>query len=142
MLVFIRLLPESVTQNELRKFVDRAIHSPWSNLFFRSSKIHTAEIRKISSSTNHSVEYHGIVDIEPAKAAVKAIQKLNRTVLRGKEVEVRKYYQRSELRDRRTGTEDALPFEERRKQDRRREAMVAERVLISGRLEPGYSKSA
>ena len=139
MLVFIRLLPESVTQTELRKFVDRVLRPHWSNLFFPSSRIRSTEIRKFSNSTKHSVEYHGIVDIEPAKAAVRAIRKLNRTLLKGKEVEVRKYYQRSVLRDRRTGKAEDVPADERRRQDRRREAMRTERVLISGRLAPGYS---
>lgn len=139
MLVFIRLLPESVTQSDLRKFVSRAMRSYWSSLFFPSSRIRSTEIRKCSNSTNHSVEYHGIVDIEPAKAAVKAIRKLNRRSLKGKEVEVRKYYQRSALRDRRIDDAEDIPTGERRRQDRRRQAMHIERVPISGRLAPRYS---
>lgn len=142
MLVFIRLLPESVTQNDLRKFVGKAIRSPWQSLFFPSSRICSTEIRKLSNIMNHSVEYHGLVDIEPAKAAVKVIRKLNRTPLKGKEVEVRKYYQRSVLRDRR-GEKAAGPYsDDRRRQDRRREAMLAERVSMSGPLETSYSQAS
>lgn len=140
MLVFIRLLPESVTQNDLRKFVDKAVRSHWPSLFLSSSRIRSTEIRKFSNSTNRSVEYHGIVDIEPAKVAVKAIRKLNRTPLKGKEVEVRKYYQRSALRDRRAGTEEGFSSDDRRRQDRRREAMLMERVSVSGPLEASYSQ--
>lgn len=139
MLIFIRLLPESVTQNDLRKFVDKAMRPHWSNLFFPSSRIRSTEIRKFTNSQNHSVEYHGIVDIEPAKAAVRVIRKLNRTPLKGKEVEVRKYYQRSALRDRRDEKAQAFASDERRRRDRRREAMAMERVAISGQLlAPGH----
>jgi len=101
MLIFIRLLPESVTQGELRRFVEKAIHSPWRNLFLARSKIRMAEIRKLVNRATGSVEYHGLVDIEPAKGAVTAIRKLHLTPLKGKTVEVRKYYKRSPLRDRR-----------------------------------------
>ena len=140
MLVFIRLLPESVTQNDLLQFVSKAVRSPWQNLLLPSPRIHSIEIRKLSSSTNHTVEYHGIVDIKPAKAAVKAIRKLNRTPLKGKEVEVRKFYQRSALRDRRVKTDDP-PVDERRKRDRRREGMITERVSITGPIEISYSRT-
>lgn len=141
MLVFIRLLPESVTQNDLLQFVGKAVRSPMQSLFSPSHRIHSIEIRKLSSSTNHTVEFHGIVDIEPAKAAVKAIRKLNRTSLKGKEVEVRKFYQRSALRDRRINQVNGAPSDDRRKRDRRREGMIAERVSISGPIEISYART-
>ncbi len=142
MLIFIRLLPESVTQGELRKFVEKAMHSPWRSLFFSHSKIHTAEIRKLVNRATGSVEYHGIVDIEPAKGAVAAIRRLDRTPLRGKTVEVRKYYQRSPLRDRRGGEAAGESSDNRRKRDRRRPNLVAESVTISGPLRPGRLKAS
>jgi hypothetical protein len=139
-LVFIRLLPESVTQNELRRFVSNGLRSRWLIAFPVSGKIRSVEIRKFTNGTSRSVEYHGIVDIEPAKAAVKAIRKLNRTLLKGKEVEVRKYYQRSVLRDRRIAMGARTPSDERRKRDRRRGSMVMERVSVSGHyLAPSYA---
>ena len=136
MLIFIRLLPESVTQGELRRFVEKAIHSPWRSLFFARSKIRMAEIRKLVNRATGSVEYHGLVDVEPAKGAVTAIRKLHLTPLKGKTVEVRKYYKRSPLRDRREqGNEEVS--ENRRKRDRRRPNLVAESVTISGPLRAG-----
>lgn len=139
-LVFIRLLPEAVTQSDLRKFVRNAIRPSWLNPFAPQSRIHSTEIRKLSNHATLSVEYHGVVEIESAKAAVAAINKLNRTSLKGKEVEVRKYFQRSPQRDRREGVTESSPVN-RRKQDRRREAMTAERVVRSGPLELGPIKT-
>jgi hypothetical protein len=138
MLVFIRLLPEAVTQNDLRKFVGKAIRSSWLHWLFPQARIHSTEIRKFANGQNHSVEYHAIVDIEPAKAAVAAIRKLNRTPLKGKQVEVRKYYHRSLLRDRRKALqEDAQEGDERRRRDRRRESLEVERVGVSGTWQGG-----
>jgi RNA recognition motif-containing protein len=143
MLIFIRLLPESVTQGELRRFVEKAIHSPWRNLFLARSKIRMAEIRKLVNRATGSVEYHGLVDIEPAKGAVTAIRKLHLTPLKGKTVEVRKYYKRSPLRDRRErGNKNEAVFENRRKRDRRRQNLVAESVTISGPLRAGRLKAS
>ena len=142
MLIFIRLLPEAVTQGELRRFVEKAVHSPWRILFFYRCKIQMAEIRKLVNRATGSVEYHGVVDIEPAKGAAMAIRKLNLTPLKGKTVEVRKYYKRSSLRDRR---ESGVPEEasaNRRKRDRRRQNVVAESVTISGPLRPGRLKAS
>jgi hypothetical protein len=142
MLIFIRLLPESVTQGELRRFVEKAIHSPWSGLFFARCKIRMAEIRKLVNRATGSVEYHGVVDVEPAKGAAKAIRKLNLTPLKGKAVEVRKYYKRSPLRDRREGGSLEAASANRRQRDRRRPNLVAESVTISGPLRAGRLKAS
>jgi len=139
-LVFIRLLPESVTQSDLRKFVRNALRPSWLNPFSSQSRIQATEIRKLCNRATLSVEYHGVVEIESAKAAVAAIHKLNRTSLKGKVVEVRKYFQRSLQRDRREGVPELLSAN-RRKQDRRREGMTVERVARSGPLEIGQVKT-
>lgn len=138
MLVFIRLLPESVTQSDLRKFVGRTIRSSWLHWLLPQARIHSTEIRKFTNEQTRSIEYHAVVDIEPAKAAMAAIRKLNHTPLKGKEVEVRKYFHRSPLRDRREAlqTEDAQT-DERRRRDRRRESLRVERVSISGAWQIG-----
>jgi hypothetical protein len=139
-LIFIRLLPEAVTQGELRRFVEKAINSRWRSLLATRSKIHKAEIRKLVNQTTGSVEYHGLVDIEPAKRALAAIHKLNHAPLKGKTVEVRKYYQRSPLRDRREGFGSDAAADNRRKRDRRRANLLAESVTISGPLRAGRLK--
>lgn len=141
MLIFIRLLPESITHTDLRRFADKAIQSTWLNLFHPPIQINSIEIRKITNTQTHSAEYHGVIDIEPAKMAAKAIRKLHRTPLKRKEVEVRKFFQRSTLRDRRRQTQSqvAPTIEERRRQDRRRPGLVTEQVSVSGRLGTPYS---
>jgi len=141
MLVFIRLLPETVTQNDLRRFISQALKPSWLTLLAPQGRIKSTEIRKTTYGQPLSVEYHGIVDIEPAKAAMAVIHKLNRTALKGRDVEVRKYYHRSPLRDRRIalrGMTDA-PAGERRHQDRRRSHMITERVHTAGPLQSGQA---
>ena len=142
MLVFIRLLPEAVTQSDLRKFVGRAIRSSWLHWFLPQARIHSTEIRRFTNNQTRSVEYHAVVDIEPAKAAMAAIRKLNRTPLKGKEVEVRKFYRRSQLRDRRAEPRTASAQEERRRHDRRRQSLREERVSISGAWQTGSLQGA
>jgi hypothetical protein len=100
-----------------------------------------AEIRKLVNRATGSVEYHGLVDIEPAKGAVTAIRKLHLTPLKGKTVEVRKYYKRSPLRDRRERGDEGVA-ENRRKRDRRRPNLMAESVTISGPLRAGRLKAS
>ncbi|MGD8930934.1 MAG: hypothetical protein PVI52_00090 [Chromatiales bacterium] len=101
-----------------------------------------AEIRKLVNRATGSVEYHGVVDIEPAKGAVRAIRKLNLTPLKGKTVEVRKYYKRSPLRDRREGGSQEATSANRRKRDRRRPNLAEESVTISGPLRAGRLKAS
>jgi hypothetical protein len=137
--IFVRLLPEAVSQSDLRHFVSEGLHPNWFG-FSANGQILAMEIRKLTNRETFSTEYHGIVDIEPAKAAMHAIQKLNRHSLRGKDVEVRKFYQRSALRDRRQHQEGEGISEERRKKDRRRDNMLEERVHRSGALGIGYLK--
>ncbi|MEN8166753.1 MAG: hypothetical protein ABFR65_04645 [Pseudomonadota bacterium] len=142
MLIFIRLLPESVSQSNLREFVDQALSPPWWRLFSLQSSIHSTEIRKLTNGETYSIEYHGIVGIEPAMGAATAVRRLHRTLLKGKRVEVRKYYQRSPLRDRRVGRRRVSLLDECRKQDRRRKVMLTEWVSISGPFRAGHPRTA
>lgn len=142
MLIFIRLLPELVSQSNLRQFVDKALCPPWWRLLSPQSSIHSTEIRKLTNGETYSIEYHGIVDIEPAMGAVATIRKLHRALLKGKRVDVRKYYQRSPLRDRRKERQRVSLFDDCRKQDRRRKVMLTEWVTISGPFRVGNLRSA
>lgn len=144
MLLFIRLLPESTTEHELRQFVHRAVYSPWLRLIGPPSRVSSVQIIRICNPEIDSVEYHGIVGVEPAKTALSVIKKLDERELRGKKVTVRKYFSRSARRDRRLQRPEVrfLAIFNRRKKNRRRLNLAIERVRISGLLQSGDAAGA
>jgi RNA recognition motif-containing protein len=134
MLIFIRVLPESVTRDDLYQFASRAVRSPWSRMFGQRGRIKGVDILKITDQERGSVAYHGLVDIEPAKSAMIAIKRLDGSEINGKRVLVRKYYTRSRYRDRRGQMPQpaALTILNRRLKDRRRPQLSKEMVHVSG----------
>jgi len=138
MLIFFRLIPDSITEKVLRRFVRDALCSPWRRLFRRWGNIRSIRIIKITNQETFSIEYHGLVDVEPARLADAAIKRLNRTELGVRAVQVRKFHKRSGYRDRRTQDSrmEGLAIQNRRKRDRRRDSLSTERVYVSGALLP------
>lgn len=122
MFLFVRRLPENVTSSELSRFVSSATSGWWHKLpFVNKPVVEKCEIIRIEDLEKESVEFHGLVLIQPAKVAVAIAKKLNGSKLHGKTMEVRKYFRRSPYKDRRRRHIDLeqLPTE-RRGQDRRR----------------------
>jgi len=123
MYIFVRRIPEGVSRRELTRFVDKATSSFWRRLpFVTHPQVEKCEILRIEDLETHSVEYHGLISVQPAKAALSLINRLNGERLHGKAVEVRKYYRRSSYKDRRRryADGDELSFDDRRHKDRRR----------------------
>ena len=139
MLVFIRMIPKSVTCNELSHFVHRGVDSLRTRFLGKQGSVDSVSIKRFTNQETQSVEYHGIVNIEPAASAQAAIRRLNRTTLKGVPVEVRKFYQRSPMRDRRRNQSDmdAASFENLRKGDRRRNLLDIDPVYRSGAVKAG-----
>jgi hypothetical protein len=133
------MLPVGVSEEELHQFVRQALRSPWARLFGRGARIKTTNILKITDQETRSVEYHGVVDIEPVKSALMAAKRLRRLKFRGRELEVRPYHYRSrngEQRGQKPLMED-LSIHNRRLTDRRRARLQKERVPVVGELHPG-----
>jgi len=139
MLIFFRLIPDSVTEKDLRRFVRNALCSPWRRLLRRWGNIRSIRIIKITNQETFSIEYHGLVDVEPARLADAAIKKLDRMELGGRPVQVRKFHKRSGYRDRRRQDPgmEGLAIHNRRIKDRRRATLSTEGVYIAGALFPG-----
>ena len=134
MLVFIRMLPESVTVDDLAQLVDKAMQRPWSGLFRNRGSYSKLQILQITDQHKKSSEFHGLVEIEPAEAALDAIKRLNSARLKGQQLEVRRYFRRSPYLDRRgqmPGKEE-LKFMDRRMSDRRRPHLEIKSVDIAG----------
>ncbi len=139
MLVFIRFLPKSVTIGDLRHFVNNSVRSFWSRHFGRQGTITGILIIKVTNPKTHSIEYHGMVNIQPIKSAQAAIRNLNWTILKGVPVEVREFFHRSPLLDRRKGQSDIEheSFNDLRKRDRRRSHLSLEPVAVSESIKAG-----
>lgn len=125
--VFIRRVPNSTTRLDLLRFINSALKPKWSHLQFSSlGEIKACDICQINNSDNGREEFHGLVRIEPANAALAVIEKLNGECINSQQVQVRKFYHRSTSRDPRS--EDDTPaqsvMKDKRDQDRRRPHLV------------------
>jgi RNA recognition motif-containing protein len=139
--IFIRRLPESVTRLDLIHFVSAALRPQWS-IFRRGDDLQQidCEIFQVTSVDNQTAEYHGIAHFNDPTEAMAVIERLNGRQLKGKRMEVRKYFHRSALRDRRRHPFDRLPggdIVEKRQADRRRDQLLIE-PLHAGITRPQF----
>jgi len=100
-MLFLRRLPEGVTCKELKQFIQTTVRELDSRPFPLKAAVCNCSIVCISDSESGTREYHGLVEVQPAKAAIDAIALLNGRELRGQKIEVRRYQHRSPLRDQR-----------------------------------------
>lgn len=121
-MLFLRNLPPNVSRRDLKAFVLAELRragvrgSPLLQLCTNCS------ILRIVDPARDSVEYHGLVEVQPARIAMQAIEALNGQRLGGTPIEVRRYRQRSPWGERRSRTEVpgggavvAQPLRERRR---------------------------
>ena len=128
MKIFIRNLPSSTTQRELRIFAEQLLSPKWYTPFAVKGKILNCEVRKVKDQESGEIQYYGLMEIKPFKAAQMAIKKLNGQTLKGRRIEARKWHDRSYQADRRDryrrNTWD--PSKERRSNERRRSQLEVE----------------
>ena len=101
----------------------------------QAPKIEKCRIIKILDDDTGGEEYIATINVTPEKAALKAIQRLNRTQLRGRIVEVRQFRYRSSRNDPRRGRYPVAAEHDRRDADRRRPHLRFERVQAPARVE-------
>ena len=101
MLLFIERIPRSATEKEIRQFVRQAISPKWFQNFIPTTKLSGCDIISIEDRDSRRIERHAIVDVKPDKTGLAVIERLNKTLFKGRHVEVRKYFHRSSLRDHR-----------------------------------------
>jgi hypothetical protein len=100
-MLFVRGLPEDVSGKELKHFIQTAVRELDSRPFSLKATVCNCNIVCVSDREDDSRNYHGLVEVQPAKAAIDAIGALNGRELRGHKIEVRRYQHRSPLRDQR-----------------------------------------
>lgn len=123
-MLFLSRLPHGVTRKELKAFVQSALHGDTRLPFARTTAVCNCSILRITDPTNGSSELHGLVEVQPAKAAMQAIEELNGKELKGTPIEVRRYHHRSPLRDRRTPGAPVQEAEKRAGERRRKDLRI------------------
>jgi len=136
MQVIICSLPDLTTEQEIRRLVLSAVCSPLQRLLRRHNKVTYIDVIEIMDENHHSTEYHAIIGFEQPDVAELAIRKLNGSVFKNQQIEVRQYQNRSGHRDRRGQFAElpnyALAIHDRRRAERRRSKLIQKRVGISG----------
>lgn len=101
MKIFIRNIQDSTSHHTLRRFAEQLISPRWYTPFAVKGRVVSCVVQKIKDMDSGEIEYHGLLDIQPFKAAQLAIEKLNGAKLGGHYIEARQWHVRSYLADRR-----------------------------------------
>jgi len=113
MILFLRNIPAQTRISDIAEFVTPALRGGW---FKRRGTIIKTEILTLHDKRVNAYEFHGLVEIEPERAAQLAIKKLNGRSLNGKIITVREYRIR-------TWHNDPLDPRERLRNNRRRKEL-------------------
>ncbi len=127
MLLFIKDISKFSSTKDFAKFIGSARGRVGKLFpFINSYSFEKCEILRIEDKLKGTMEYHGVLTVEPDKTCQTLINRLNGAVFLGKRVEVRPFIKRATYKDRRRLYADLelLP-EERRRQDRRRRFLVS-----------------
>ena len=119
MMVLLKNIPIGTNHNEIKSFIQPAMNG---GLLKAKGNLSKLEILALNDKNTKQVEYHAVAQIEPEKAALRAIQTLNGLTLRGKPITVRQFHVRDPKNDRRREShgESSIHKEKRVNPDRRR----------------------
>lgn len=124
MKLFIRCHGEAFDRDTLTDFVDRGLRGPWYKGFRARGEVVACRIVRVMDLAGRRVEYHGLVEVRPARIGWYLIQRLQGRPLQGRPVQVRKWFERSAqgMDRRQLGGLAVLPAERERRRvaDRRR----------------------
>jgi RNA recognition motif-containing protein len=128
MKIFVRGLPKEISPKTLRTFAETILTPAWYQPLRRRINIKSCVVLKMKDLDQGVTEFHGLMEITPYKAGIEAINLLNRQSFQGRLLEVRRWYERSDLNDRRTFLKSSakVPNSEKRSDDRRRVSLVIE----------------
>lgn len=76
-MIFIRDLPANLTPKELKAFVLTGVRAAPAGFAAGKGTIASCTILRMSDPKSGAEEYHGLVEVQPAKAAIHAISELN-----------------------------------------------------------------
>jgi RNA recognition motif-containing protein len=143
--LFIKGLPESATQADIESLFERLGSPRWRVRLTGQGGVCSCDIVRIVNRESELIEYHAMVEIQPAKLALRAIRELNGALVHGQRIELHRYHHRSPIRDRRRQsfeeevTKNFLqPGDNRRSLERRRRNLridlvhTADKARLSG----------
>jgi len=99
--LFIKGLPESTTQGDIKALFDRLSSPRWRIRLTGPAGLCSCDIVRITSRESGQAEYHAMAEVQPAKLALRAIRELNGALVHGQRIELHRYHHRSPIRDRR-----------------------------------------
>ncbi len=128
MKIFVRGLPTEISPVSLHAFAKTILTPAWYQPFRQKIQIKRCVVLKIKDLELHTTEYHGLIQVAPYKAAIEAIERLNLQKFHGRLLAARKWYDRSDLNERRRALRaEEGPFaDDRRGAERRRPQLVVE----------------
>jgi hypothetical protein len=119
MLIFLARIQPNTTKQDIVNFISPGLKGC---LFGPKGILKNIEIMVLRDSRTNTTEYHAIVLVEPDKAALRVIHRLNRKKLKDKPINVRKYHIQNRSNDPRLENQYPTPkiIKERRLSERRR----------------------
>ena len=87
---------------------------------FKKGRIVNAKVVALLNTDTNTMEYHGLVSIEPDNVAQRVIRRLNRKPFRGARINIHEYRNRTWHNDPRIGMIPAVKSLNLRRRDRRR----------------------
>jgi hypothetical protein len=99
-----------------------------------SGSIESVNILGLRNSHTNNIEIHALVSIDSDKAAARVIKKLNRKELKGKNIGIAEYQNRSWQNDPRLNTEDPEPDLESKRATNRRHAKLQDLSTLPANL--------
>lgn len=94
-ILFLRNLPDNVTNKRLKQFVQQELKRAGVRGLPLRSPCSNCSILRITDPARGTEEYHGLLEIQPSRIAMQAMEVLNGKRIAGKPVEVRRYRHRS-----------------------------------------------
>jgi RNA recognition motif-containing protein len=119
MIIILKRITENVRVSDIEDFLEPALKGGW---FKTAGRIEGISIKSYQQRGVNKVEYHAFAEIEPDKAALRAIKILNHKPLKGKLISVSEFKLRHFSNDRRQNRYQIL--NNRRVADRRRKNLI------------------
>ncbi|MCW8906353.1 MAG: hypothetical protein OQL28_03815 [Sedimenticola sp.] len=94
MKILIAHIPSQIQRQELMNLVESSVKPTWLPFSKRNNTVTKCKLVRILDLDTGGVEYHGLVDIYPDRAAQRAIRKLNNKPLNGHRLTARRWVDR------------------------------------------------
>lgn len=95
MKIFIHCDGQAIDRGTLTDFVRRGLRGPWYTGFRSQGELVACQILRLMDASGRHVEYHGLVEVRPARVGWELIERLHGRRLQGRAVQLRKWFERA-----------------------------------------------